>query len=684
MINVTGEGTEQSAADTGISMEQGTADTAVSTVQSAAAVSNGTENSVSDPPDSLEPGSFETEESFEQDDGHAVKRRRKGKRRKALRTLKLAALAMGFLLLAAGTVYGLIRLLTPEAAGEAETVTEPIPAIEYAYLASQEQLAEQTADIAAEVLDSGLEEYLAHQQWLASHAVPEANGIELVSCRVENGTVVATARAGRIYLTDDDRYYLYAQEMYESGSTGRQVASLEVSALEEAIQAAGDSGETAGSSFEFRFPLNLNTADSNLYRRFFVGVSYQGERVVMSAKKFIENPASCAVRAAARNDHGKKGILPAAALIRSNGVAALGAQQAIYNMTLGSICAGSGINYTYNGKTYSFSASLISQYDIVVRRLNDQGAQVTMVLLNDAAGVSSLIHPDSRGGSGHYYAFNAKEQAGIERLAAAVSFVTERYSGTGHGTVDNWIVGNEINARADWNYMADVGLTNYAQAYADAFRVIYYAIKSQNANARVYISLDQQWAASANAGRYYSGKSFLTAFAEAMRRDGDLDWHVAVHPYNVPLTNPYAWQTSSYAPHSQDARYLSMRNIDVLTDFLSQSSMLAPDGQVRSVLCSEVGYTSSQGEGAQAASVVFGYQQAMSNSHIDGFILSRELDDGGEIAQGLAYGLLNTAAAPKLAYAYYQAMGTAAEQQYVNSALSIMGVSSLSDVITYR
>ena len=169
-----------------------------------------------------------------------------------------------------------------------------------------------------------------------------------------------------------------------------------------------------------------------------------------------------------------------------------------------------------------------------------------------------------------------------------------------------------------------------------------------------------------------------------MKKDGDLDWHAAIHPYNVPLYDPYAWRPSAKTPHSQDAAYISMQNIDVLTDYLSQPHMLAPDGLVRSVLCSEVGYTSSQGEGIQAASVVFGYRQAMHYSHIDGFILSRELDDYGEIAQGLALGLLNGAAAPKLAYAFYQAMGTEAEQQFIDQAMAVMGVTDLNSIITYR
>ena len=49
--------------------------------------------------------------------------------------------------------------------------------------------------------------------------------------------------------------------------------------------------------------------------------------------------------------------------------------------------------------------------------------------------------------------FNTVDQAGLEKLEAVAAFLGQRYSGTGHGTVDNWIVGNEVNARNEWNYM---------------------------------------------------------------------------------------------------------------------------------------------------------------------------------------------------------------------------------------
>ena len=310
---------------------------------------------------------------------------------------------------------------------------------------------------------------------------------------------------------------------------------------------------------------------------------------------------------------------------------------------------------------------------------------MTMVVLNNLTGDPTLIHPLSRSSvTANYYAFNTAEQAGVEKLEAVASFLAQRYSGNGHGTVDNWVIGNEVNARADWNYMSAVDVTTFANEYAKAIRIFYNGIKSENGNARVYISVDQQWAKASNAALYYGSRSFLDVFNAIMMTEGNIDWHVAVHPYDVPLYDPIPWSSSSRVQHSQNTAYITMQNIDVLTDYLCQKSLLAPNGQVRSVICSEQGYTSLQGENIQAAAITYGYLQAMANQHIDGFILSRELDDAGEIGQGLANGIVNLNGTHKLAYDYYRNIDGANAAQYAAAAAATIGVSDMSQILTVR
>ncbi len=564
-----------------------------------------------------------------------------------------------------------------------ETGWETLPADEMARVKAENE-ARRIAAV-RQKKDAALQKLYEEKQaqWDAAHTEPYLGAVRIESCLISGDEVIVRASGDKIVLSEDSEYHLIAQDMYTEGIAGTELASAPSGAgYERFIEGLAD---TCAEELEFRFPLNKNTASSNLFKRFFVAVNSGGSQIQVSAPHYITNPEACADRAVPRDDEGKKGILPAAVTIRSGNLRDLGVDQAIYNLRLGDLCSGGGISYTYNGRTYSFSSATVGQYDIVVPRLSEQGIQITMVLLNNAGGGSSMLHPLSRTGArANYYAFNTAEQAGVERLAAAASFLAERYSGNGRGTVDNWIIGNEINARADWHYMSAVDLNTFTAEYVKAFRLFYNVIRSKNANARLYIPIDQQWAQTLDASKYYSSRDFLDTLNRIMTEEGNIDWHVAMHPYNYPLTDPYAWTVKPQVTHSYDTAYIAMQNIDVLTDYLSREEFLTPDNEIRSVLCSEVGYTSSKGQAVQAAAVVYGYLQAEANVHIDGFLLSREMDDPGEVSQGLSNGLLTTGGGRKTAYNYYKYIDGPDAETYKEAAASIIGVDNIMSLITVR
>ena len=476
--------------------------------------------------------------------------------------------------------------------------------------------------------------------------------------------------------TADGLLYLYAFQPFESGAAGSAVAGgTEVSKA------------AAGATAAFSFPLSKNSAGSNLFKKFAVVGNVNGALVQLSGFHYITNPEASATHTTGRLYHGKKGIIPSSTMLGTNDMQSLGIQQVSYNLNLGQLVTGGGVNYTYNGKKYSFNSSIVSQYDFLIPLLNKKGVQVSMVLLNDLAGNGVLIHPlatdaAAQGAAPHYYALNTANQAGVDELEAVASFLGSRYSGQ-HGKIDNWIIGNEVNARADWNYMTPVDINTFAAEYEKAVRIFYNGIRSENANAQIYTSVDQQWSRASNAALYYGSKPFLDSYNAIAKAGGDYDWHVAVHPYDIPLYDPSAWSQSAHASHSQSSPYITMQNIDVLTDYLSQASLISPTGQVRSVICSEVGYTSlsAGGEQTQAAAIIYGYAQAMANQHIDGFILSREQDDAGEIGQGLANGVCNLDTSHKLGWSWYQQADSPAIQA---QAAQTIGVSSLQSILTAR
>ena len=86
----------------------------------------------------------------------------------------------------------------------------------------------------------------------------------------------------------------------------------------------------------------------------------------------------------------------------------------------------------------------------------------------------------------------------------------------------------------------------------------------------------------------------------------------------------------------------------------------------------------------QAASVVYGYLQAVNNQHIDGFILSRELDDAGEAAQGLSLGLISSGGTRKLAWHWYMEIDGDNAQRIIAEAAAVIGVEDIRTLLTPR
>ncbi len=489
------------------------------------------------------------------------------------------------------------------------------------------------------------------------------NAVTLSSVVIQGSNVVVTATGAAA--TDDGIYHLYAQDPAMSGVQGAEVAQA-----------------PAGATAVFTFPLGNNTAASMLYKKFtVVGVS-SGALKDLSNDMYILNPEAVATHTTARYDGGKKGLLPAAETIRDTStLKAMGVKQITYNLPVGDMISGGGVNFTYNGKNYAFNAGIVGQYDIIVPAMNAAGIQVNLILLCGANG-GILIHPQSRGVGANYYMFNTVDQAGLEELEAVAAFLGQRYSGTGHGTVDNWIVGNEVNARNEWNYMdPSAGLAGFAKAYADELRVFYNGIKSQNANARIYAATDQEWM-SDNAALHYGVKEFLTQLNSQITSEGNFDWSLSNHPYNFPLYEPNTLTSKPQVTHTQSTRYITMSNIDVLTDFMCQAQFLNPAGQVRSITLTEVGFSSSAAVGSnealQAADIVYAINQANANQHIDGIVINRQRSDASEIAQGLDYGLIGVNGVAKQGYNWFV---TAESADTIAAASAVLGKDIVSNIV---
>ena len=85
--------------------------------------------------------------------------------------------------------------------------------------------------------------------------------------------------------------------------------------------------------------------------------------------------------------------------------------------------------------------------------------------------------------------------AGVATFAGCVRFLAERYCrpGSPHGRITHWVIGNEIDAGWVWTNAEEKSAGEYMEEYHRALRVAYYAARSFDPNAKVFVSLTHHW-----------------------------------------------------------------------------------------------------------------------------------------------------------------------------------------------
>ncbi|MCQ2082058.1 MAG: DUF5722 domain-containing protein [Lachnospiraceae bacterium] len=503
------------------------------------------------------------------------------------------------------------------------------------------------------------------------------NFVDIASCKInpETSEIELEMTSNGIPKSDDKFYYLFQIKPYDDSRE-----------LDENYITRVYKNDTAAMSLS----LNANTENSRLYQKFGVAVKNNGKFELISSPKFITNPEAIAKHTGTFMEvNSKKGILIDYNRVFTGQLEDLGVKQAAINIPLSSIVGPTtnplfpSIHYTYNGKNYTFNGVILAGFDSTVSALTNKGIQTTAIVLNDYSNAYiSLIHPDARSkGVCPYYMFNGSTDDGVEILAAVGSFLADRYSGSKHGRVSNWVIANEINARKEWNYLKYTDVDTYSKEFAKGFRVLYTAIKSTASTARVFISLDQTWNKNLDNSPDYDGKDVLDCFNNYITSQGNIDWSLAYHPYNIPLTSCKSWEPSANVTHEETTKNISMQNIDVLVNYMNKPELRSPDGSCRSIMITELGYTSTQGEQLQAAALAYAFYKINNYEDIDGLLLNRQTDDATEIAQGLATGITTAGGNRKLSYNVYKYMDTDEWEKHLEFAKSIIGISDWKQIM---
>ncbi|RJW54073.1 Tat pathway signal protein [Clostridiales bacterium TF09-2AC] len=436
----------------------------------------------------------------------------------------------------------------------------------------------------------------------------------------------------------------------DAAGTDGKIYIFEMQPFEDEIGSRRDYAASAAAlgSTSVTIPLNLGTPQDRLYSRFMLAVYDGADFLPVSKPHYITNPEIVAKNQEAFKDPlTKKGLNIEIDMLSD--AFDLGVKHVTTNIAFSQIM-GTGITYNYDGVTYNFNKAVVDAYDETISALSGKGMTVTVILLNDwNPNTPDLIYPGTQKSSNaFYYMFNAQTENGFEQTKAIASFLADHYSGKNpnYGKVSNWIIGNEINNQ-QWNYMGSTDLTTYVKAYQKAFRVIYTAIKSTNANDRVYFSLDYNWMNEIDGKLKYGGKQIVDSFNSIANTEGQMEWGLAYHPYPCPMTEPEFWddpQSTGLFTNDFNSPVINFANLNVLTDYFVQETLRTPSGHVRHIILTEQGFTSySPTRGnipeIQAAAYAYSYYLVDSNPYIDAYTVSRQVDAPSEAKDGLKFGL---------------------------------------------
>ena len=333
---------------------------------------------------------------------------------------------------------------------------------------------------------------------------------------------------------------------------------------------------------------------------------------------------------------------------------ALGIRHAAVNVNLGDFMmeypdGGNTIFYRFEGKDYYIRRRVAEYTDGCIKPLSEAGVSVNLILLNSQSWLTQvgedfwdkIRHPGFEE-EGAASLFDTFREEGCAYYRAFVSFLADRYTREDgmYGNITGMIVGNEVNSPWIWANVGECEMHTFAEMYTSALRIAWQCASVIWKNIRIYASLDHHWAQpqEEDPRRYYPGRDLLSSLVSYASREGEIPFHIAYHPYSADPGRADFWAEDDVTD-SPDTPFVTVKNPEVLRDFLAQSPLLL-DGESRRILFSEVGFHSNftaAGEAIQKEALVRAYEKANEIPEIDAFIYYSHMDNVDE--GGLNLGL---------------------------------------------
>lgn len=415
------------------------------------------------------------------------------------------------------------------------------------------------------------------------------------------------------------------------------------------------------------FKLNISGHPEYAQGKFAIGIKKSKSAYsVISPKSYVSNPEKLSTNTAAYFVPGTKKGIQATDI---NELTDTKSKTVFFNLYISDLMRkDSGVEtYKYNGKTYHFNG--LYGYVYLVQQCNAKGIQVTaQISIDRNASTQSFITGNSPYAETAYYGWNTDNSTTRQTMEAMFAYLGEKF-GKNNCYISNWILGNEVNSASGYYYVGNVSFSKFISMYSEAFRCLYNAVKSSRGSSKVFICLDNCWNQKNAFTICYSARSTLESFAAKISdMQKDMNWNLAYHAYNQPLSDSQFWSGANASMFTSDANtttFITMRNIQTLTDYVKNRF-----GSNTRIILSEQGFSSTYGGQAnQAAAIALAYYKAACNPMIDAFIIRSYKDEAHEVAQGLAMGLKDANGKKKTAYNVFKNMDSSNSLKYTEKVL---------------
>lgn len=464
-------------------------------------------------------------------------------------------------------------------------------------------------------------------------------------------TITVSATVSNYVKSSDGYYYL----VYVDSNSGK--VKKTVGKVKKPEKAKG----------KITFKLNISGHPEYAQGKFAIGIrKSKSAYSVISPKSYVSNPEKLSTNTAAYFVPGTKKGIQATDI---NELTDTKSKTVFFNLYISDLMRkDSGVEtYKYNGKTYHFNG--LYGYVYLVQQCNAKGIQVTaQISIDRNASTQSFITGNSPYAETAYYGWNTDNSTTRQTMEAMFAYLGEKF-GKNNCYISNWILGNEVNSASGYYYVGNVSFSKFISMYSEAFRCLYNAVKSSRGSSKVFICLDNCWNQKNAFTICYSARSTLESFAAKISdMQKDVNWNLAYHAYNQPLSDSQFWSGANASMFTSDANtttFITMRNIQTLTDYVKNRF-----GSNTRIILSEQGFSSTYGGQAnQAAAIALAYYKAACNPMIDAFIIRSYKDEAHEVAQGLAMGLKDANGKKKTAYNVFKNMDSSNSLKYTEKVL---------------